>query len=302
MQAVQNVADSDDTLLYYQTPKNEPVQYFLTSRAPTRFGSSVHGMTLNPSNPEEEHQLREALPDVVHKIFYAPYLKPMSGRVLHERRFSVIRQLRRGPAIARPRYKRDSREWEPCDAVVLSEGKGFIGLFGGCTLNVITGVTAKGEKLCIVAHAGRDSIIDWHYLETGTPSRERFGVLGAAVTYARVIGIPARDLTLRSFLSIPPEAFPHDPSDERFGKRNLALLNFVSRDLHDEAILEKGHDGRRYFSLPRLIQRGAENLGIGTIETDLLTLPLNGAQAYTRHADPKLADNARNLVTLVRLQ
>ncbi len=285
-------------LLFWCTPSSELVQYSTQCEAPQiveNGGVEVLSFT-QLGEPAFSERLRSSIPRGISHV-YAPTVARMSSVVLGPERFTDIYPLGSGVNVYRPGFQKNSNEKEGCDGTLVGPSEGFVGSFAGCPFIVLSGPTHTGEKLCLAAHAGRDSLMDKRLIASGTASRSHFSIVDALVAFARKQHADPRELTLRSFFSIPWEAYPHNLNDPEYAQINRQRYVFLGQHQRDDGIFIQ-KDGVLHFCLSSLIQYQAKQLGIGRIETGLCTLPKDGAHAYTTH--PSLGGSVRNLVLLTR--
>jgi hypothetical protein len=282
----------------WETPENELVPYRVRCQAPHLLeNGEVENLSLvQLGEPWFKQYLHSHMPKNVRRI-YAPTVDRMSGVLLDPERFTDLFPLAFHQDVHRPGYQKNSNVKEACDGTRIGLLEAFLMSAGGCPLIVLSGKTYRGEDLCLAAHAGRDSLLDKKLLRTAIASRSHVSIVDAMVAYARKHLAEPKDLTLRSFFSIPWEVFPHDLQDPRYAQINQQRFIFLRQHQRDDGIFIH-KDGVTYFCLSKLIQRQAEKHGIGRIQTGIETLPQNDVFAYTTH--PTRGGLARNLVSLTR--
>lgn len=188
------------------------------------------------------------------------------------------------------------RPSKPSDATIIRKGQAFLITPGGCPLVVLSFIGKDGLPYCIAAHAGRKSLIDYKLILEGYSSRSAFSIVESIVAKAMQLGGEVATMYLRSFFSIPWEAYRFSVDDTRHGKTNLAVNSYLKSKYGSDVLVTT--DGHEHYSLNKIIEAQARGFGIGHIETGW-SLPYNGPYAYTTHDNPLLADKVRNLVTLI---
>lgn len=285
----------------FQSPVFEPVQYSIECFPARKADGTIQNLSLKQlKDPNFLSLLRATLSDE-ECTYFAPTVNAMSGIVLSHKPFTDICELdRHRIKMCRPGYIGNADARIPCDGTFIERMEGFIMAAGGCPLVVLSGRGEHGRCICIVAHAGRDCLIDPLMVRKGQPSRAHESVIDAMVAYAKkYFGAEPEDLILRSFYSLPWQAFPHDQNDPEHRDVNKKLHEYLKQRGLDRAIFEQ--ENVQYLSLNEIIRLQANKLGIGQIQAGLLDLPINGDYAYTRHALPELGGTMRNLVVMRRL-
>jgi len=280
-------------MLSFSTSASERVQYTVVFLAPREHDWSLSQLYESEVPPEQASQFRQRLGSALAlqgiSTAYAPTVRHMSGVVLDAKEFTQQTSLPCGVRILRPT--------RPCDGLPLEQRKSFLMSQGGCLLLVLSGYGSLGP-VCIVAHAGRDSLLDSRYIHAGQTTRSDFSIIHAMVRNARLRGLKPPQATLRIFGGIPWQAFPHARKDSKHGKKNQELLEYL--DLHyDGSMVRIRDDGAECLCMSSLAYRQAELAGIGTICTKW-DLPYNGDFAYTSHQNPALSGKTRNLVVVTR--
>jgi hypothetical protein len=283
--------------LQFTSPRTDYVHYSVHC-IPVWDGEEMTNWSLKQlGTPAFNARLRAQLPPKVTTL-YAPTVADMSGVIVESKRFTRAFPLDDRVTLWRPPLEKNSKtNLLSCDGTQFLENEGFCMSAGGCPLIVLSGLTTKGEYLCLMAHAGEDSLLDKEVVGgvDSFPSRTTFSVVDAMVNYAVQRGADVEDLTLRSFFSLPWETFAHPFDDRRKGKYYRKMSDFFDKNrFYESAIRYK--DGIMCVCLSSLIKRQAEYRGIGRIDTGLCTLPIDGNYAYTRHKNPSCAGKVRNLV------
>jgi hypothetical protein len=171
------------------------------------------------------------------------------------------------------------------DGVFVPKGHAFIMSAAGCPIIIATG----GDRM-IVAHAGRDSLIDRGAV-MGNPSRVRMSVVDSIVEAFRKRGVPARRVSMRMILSIPTRMFKHKFRDNGHGEFNQALCELVANKWPSGVIL---HGKSGLIDLENIFLEQAAQLGISDVQASH-SLDEFPALAHTR--DGK-GHSRRNLIII----
>ena len=184
-----------------------------------------------------------------------------------------------------------------CEGSDVDKKRGVVIAVGGCGATVLN--ARCGEKdICITAHTGRDSVIDKKLLLGESAPRAHFDVIEAMVRFAEKRGAVAKDMYLRTFVSLPWWTHPHTFEDPVYGSLNRRAYEFLKNmGIHGAFPVNK--KGVRCFSVEAFVRQRALQLGITRIETGLLPLPLNGNFGYTTHEEHEMK-NVRNIFVLTR--
>jgi hypothetical protein len=292
---------SASPVLEYPAPRDDPVAYTV-SCFPARQNNCVSDLSLTQlNNPDYRKKLQDILP-AEKRTYFAPTADMFSGVILPQKSFTDIHTIDRLRSVMRPGYlKSDSNQRIPCDGTVIGKRDGFIMTAGGCPLIVLTGTSIDGADICIVAHAGRESLIDRQAVLKNRPSRVYFSVVNAMAAYARnKCKARIETLVLRSFFALPSKRFIHDPCAANLKHRdyNRRLHKYLNEQGYSVALYSAG--GKICFCLSELIRLQAEQEGILTVDTSQRGLPEYGDHAYTQHPDEELRGDIRNLVVLTR--
>ena len=146
---------------------------------------------------------------------YAPHVVPASAQIVDATELKDRIRLGRVDLFR----QRDL----PADGIFLKPSQAFVMSAAGCP--IIT-ATDSGCKHMVVAHAGRDSLIDRGAV-TGVPTRKHISVVHAIIDAFRERGIPAHQIDMCMQFSIPTVAFEHEFSHPHHGRYNRALGEFV---------------------------------------------------------------------------
>jgi hypothetical protein len=176
--------------LYFRTPKGEPVQYEVAC-IPAIEGDVAYNWTTDLLSTADSavrqgygERLRQELPAFVTEA-YAPSSDAMSGIILAPERFTNHVKAHRQLTVRCPGFHGSTGKPLPCEGTDVKRNSALILSPGGCAFVVLSGVTPGGEELCVMAHAGRESLLDKHEIMHGVHSRSHFSVIDALVGYAR---------------------------------------------------------------------------------------------------------------------
>jgi hypothetical protein len=284
--------------LHFTTPENEPVQYSVSCH-PALVRNCISNWSLDQiGNSYFDQRLLDVIPEQVRTV-YEPSAALMSGIILEPMWFTRAVQLSERVVLRRPAY--DKGNPIECEGTALEVGEAFATGAGGCAIIGVSS-TRHDKPMLLMAHAGRDSLIDRSVVEGNGPSRPYFSEIDQLVVYAKVhYELEPEELILRSFFALPWRAYPHDPEYPVHGpffQRLVDMLRNEHGGMYRDAVMNDGDIP--YISLSTLIECQALWRGI-RVERPICTLPMDGPYAYTRHTDPHLAGRMRNLVLGVRL-
>ncbi|HEC93815.1 MAG TPA: hypothetical protein ENI56_00340 [Candidatus Kaiserbacteria bacterium] len=238
-----------------------------------------------PSDIFAEKDLVRAIAGVLEtfsiKKAYAPGVASASAEIIstRERGWVPIGFPGRPVILRNPTY--------PADGVILSPGEGCIMSTAGCPVIVST-----GGDMMIVAHAGRDSLIERVKIENGYSSRTHLSVIGAIVKTFWRLGVVTNKIHMHVFLTIPSHLFTHSFDHPIYGRYNRRLYELV-RDRWMSAIAGKDNLGF-CLSLNNLIVAQARDVGVGSIVVSD-SISEHPELAHTRDGKNK---NRRNLVVV----
>jgi|CXWL01.1.fsa_nt_gi hypothetical protein len=218
---------------------------------------------------------------------YAPSVTAMNANILS------VGDLRSG--IILPGGERIYRQNDmPGDAIPVNEGSAFMMSAGGCPVIIATGKAKTGDKLCIVAHAGRDSLLDRRLVEMGERSRRTESVVFEIARFAKRHGVCPKGMTLRVLFQMDPRCFAHELGNKQYAFYNTNLVSAAKR-YHEQACDVRGNVA--YLDLGWLIYGQAQVAGFGNVFT-AHPLPYDGVFGHTRHPNPHL--RKMNLVLVYR--
>ena len=184
----------------------------------------------------------------------------------------------------RVRIRRDQHL--PADGVSLWRGQVFVMSAAGCPI-----ITATGGNLMVVAHAGRDSLIDRGAV-MGKRSRRHMSIVDAVVEFFTTHGVRASDIAMVMQLAIPVFSFEHNPRDATYGDYNRFMIDLVDEKWAGGIIRE---DGSAFLCLEKVFLEQARQCGVRDVRVE---------NALDEHPDlvQTCVDNAgqRNLIVVKR--
>ncbi len=149
---------------------------------------------------------------------YAPHVSAQSANIVEAQDVRLNRIVLRGPGkkfLWRNNHLR-------ADGLILPPGKAFIMSASGCPVLIATGC---GHM--IVAHAGRESLIDRKFIETGIKSRPQVSVVGSIVQKFWEYNIHPTRLCFHVMYAIPPSEFVHHLDHPIYGEYNRKLITYL---------------------------------------------------------------------------
>lgn len=190
--------------------------------------------------------LRKTLRKMGTHYVYAPNVTTFSARIVDTR--VPWRRL----SVGDGRFLHVS-DFCSADGVLLSRGRSFIMSGSGCPI-----ILASGENNVVVAHAGRDSLIDRGAVG-GKPTREHVSVVDAIVDAFAKRGTRPPQIEMLMLFSIPAAAFGHPLDHPIHGKHNRLLADFLRRWPDSHHIVDKT---AMYLDLEGLFLAQAEQAGV----------------------------------------
>ncbi|MBU6388643.1 hypothetical protein KGQ72_02100 [Patescibacteria group bacterium] len=147
---------------------------------------------------------------------YAPHIEPASARIVDTT--ELKEKIRLGAVDLFRNHDL------PADGTFLEPGDAFVMSAAGCPIII---AADRYGRYVVVAHAGRDSLIDRGAV-VGEPTEGRhLSVVHAVVAAFEQRGMPARDLEMHMLFSIPVSVFDHDLDHPQYGRYNRQLGEFV---------------------------------------------------------------------------
>ncbi len=183
-------------------------------------------------------------------------------------------------------YSRIRRSERAADGLFLARGASMVASPAGCPL-----IIANAGPFCVVAHAGRDSLIDPGVLRD-EPTRQRLSVVEAIVEALREAG-QGDGITMTMLFAIPAEAFVHRIDDPTHGARNRALARFVEAH-YPQAV--SGSDDAPCIDLEEVFRQQAIGARVSYVRK-----PIPAPEGFAHTRDGKGAWR-RNLVIITRAE
>lgn len=159
--------------------------------------------------------VRAALRSIGVRRAYAPNVGPASAAIVSATDLKECILLGGGVSL----YRNHSI---PADGVFLKPGDAFVMSAAGCPVIIAT----DGEHM-LVAHAGRDSLIDRNAVMGLPMTREHLSIVDAIIAAFKEKGVPPQRIDMHMQLSIPAAAFEHRFDHPQYGAYNRALSAFV---------------------------------------------------------------------------
>ncbi len=147
---------------------------------------------------------------------FAPHVAAASAVIIDPA--ELVRRIRLGSVSL---YRNPDK---PADGVPLNPGEAFVASAAGCPI-----IMASADAYMVVAHAGRDSLIDRGEVTSGKPSRPHSSVVDAIVAEFKKRGITPYEIAMCMHFAIPAESFEHRFSHPRYGEFNRELEKFINR-------------------------------------------------------------------------
>lgn len=188
----------------------------------------------------------ELLSAKVHQAF-APRVDAMSAHVVGQEELTERFHLGSGITL----YRNSN---VPADGVFLRPSQAFVMSGAGCPV-----IVASGGTHFVVAHAGRDSLVDRQAVEERGRRREYLSVVHAVVHAFSMRGVPADGVAMGMLFAIPRESFEHHPEHPVYGDYNRELVAFLERR-YDASIIRR--NGTAYLDLQALFIAQARRVGV----------------------------------------
>src|SRR3989344_558150 len=155
--------------------------------------------------------LRVALGSIGVKTAYAPSVVAMSAVMAHpedikKNRIQLGIDIYRNPEC-------------PADGVFLQPNEAFVMSGAGCPF-----IIATADEHMIVAHAGRDSLVERNAV-LGRPSRRHVSIVYAIIEEFLKKGEQLNEIVMCMLFSIPTGLFDHHPMHSEYGAYNRALVS-----------------------------------------------------------------------------
>ncbi len=112
----------------------------------------------------------------------------------------------------------------PADGTFLNRNEAFVMSAAGCPM-----IIAGGGDYLVVAHAGRDSLVDRRAVMGATPVREHLSIVHAIIEAFAKKGLAPGMISMCMQFAIPADVFEHRFDHPRHGAFNQALKKFVDK-------------------------------------------------------------------------
>ncbi|MHB8913412.1 MAG: hypothetical protein ACYC4I_00115 [Minisyncoccota bacterium] len=175
----------------------------------------------------------------------------------------------------------------PADGVFLKPEGAFMMSGAGCPI-----ILASAGKHLIVAHAGRDSLIDRGAV-MGKQSRRRLSIVDEIVCTFGRNGRSPKEIAMVMMFAIPAGNFEHRENHPVYGEYNRALVTFAER--WRGAILWR--NGHPHLNLERVFLEQARQAGVRRAQAICQLDDFSGL-AHTRDGKDS---NRRNLIIVKRI-
>lgn len=174
----------------------------------------------------------------------------------------------------------------PADWVFLLPREAFVTASFGCPI-----IIAAGDGKMIVAHAGRDSLVDPRVL-TGDQRRKHKSIVSAIVEAFSEVGVLAEEISMRMTLSISPTKFEHRFDGEK-REFNQALCAYIHARWPSGIIVS---ENGALVDLERIFIQQAEVLGVFDVQA------MHSLDGYPDMAHPNdgKGDSKRRNLTVVK--
>lgn len=253
---------------------------------------SLEALKLVPQNLSEEELaspfiagLREAFRSVGAHRAYALHVAQSNARIVDTCILTKRISLGGGVSIR-------LNKLVPADGIILKKGRAFAMNGVGCPV-----VIASDGYDVIVAHAGRDSLIDRGAV-VGKPTREHVSVVDAVVGALVDRGAIPNEIEMCMLFSIPSGVFEHRFDHEVYGDYNRALAMFITKRWWSGIIGPKSSSSF-FLDLECLFEEQAFQAGVRNAWSthSLGEFP---ELAHTRDGKCSTDNNRRNLIVVKR--
>ncbi len=234
-----------------------------------------YGLTKLAEALQETFQVMEA------SRVYAPHVIPASAIVADTALLKERIRLGEGVSLYRNRNA-------PVDGVFIQRGDAFAMSAAGCPV-----IIAVAGKKMVVAHAGRDSLIE-RAAVMGAPTRKHLSVVDAIVDAFRKQGTRAVEISMRMYFSIPTRSFEHRFDHPQYGAYNRALAAFVD-DRWENCMVRETSESM-FLNLEAVFVEQARQAGVRDL---LATLSLDECLGLAHTRDEK-DPRRRNLILVKR--
>lgn len=160
--------------------------------------------------------LRATFSSIGAQVVYAPNVAMMSAAVVPSGELMANQIRLNGASIYRNEdLPADGTFLEPCETLTASAA--------GCPLII---ANDKRYKNVVVAHAGRDSLVERNAV-IGKPSRKHVSVVYSIVEALKERGARASEINMCMLYCVPAEVFEHRLDHPQYGSYNHELGKFV---------------------------------------------------------------------------
>lgn len=160
--------------------------------------------------------LRATLSSIGTQTVYAPNVSMMSAAVVPSGELMTSQIRLNGASIYRNKDL-------PADGTFLGPEEAFVASAAGCPLII---ANDKRYKNVVVAHAGRDSLVERSSVN-GKPSRKHVSVVYSIVEALKERGATVGEINMCMLYCIPAEVFEHRLDHPQYGSYNHALGKLV---------------------------------------------------------------------------
>ena len=173
----------------------------------------------NQQDADNNPRLVDGIYFALHQIgacrAFSPNVVPASAQIIDS---TVLKPISLGNNFVLHRDKNIH-----ADGIFLKPGEAFVMSGAGCPIIIATG----GDQM-IVAHAGRDSLIDRGAV-IGNPTRKHVSVVHSIIDAFKEKGIPVSEISMCLEFSIPADVFEHQFDHPQHGEYNRALATFINK-------------------------------------------------------------------------
>ncbi len=186
------------------------------------------------------------------------------------------------------------------DGVVLDRtGQACIIKSADCP-TIIAFTASYARRKCVVAHAGRDSLVDPHYTRGLGRSRSHKSVVDSIM--AEFSTKDREELYVYSVLGIGAKHFSHPVDDDTYGRQNRELMEYIDGNYGVHCFFGPKNDG--CINLHEVIKaqfdlyRNEANIFIANDRSETFNEPLAGPGTGFRWWSHRRGDSARNAVVV----
>ncbi len=255
-------------------------------------GKKLYGLanwSLQPIQTQQDVYIHQRLTKALRTTFegmetyrvYAPHVVPASAEIVNTT--TLKKCIRLGGDVSL--YRNNE---VPADGVFLKKGEGFAMSAAGCPI-----IIATAYEHMIVAHAGRDSLIERSAV-MGEPARKHLSIVNAIIEAFKERGARTHEIVMCMQFSIPVGKFEHRFDHPRHGAYNKALAAFIDERWKNCMIRENGN--AMFLSLESLFVEQARQAGVSHVWA-AVSLERNYGLAHTHDGEDP---GRRNLIFVKR--